>query len=55
MEITEDGKTQKHRKKSRHCMGKLLLPYENDNVCVACAYNVMKRNHELSKISWKKI
>ena len=55
MELTEDEFIQKHAKQCGHCNRKTLLPYEDEYTCVACGYNISKRNHELSKTQRKRI
>ena len=53
MEPTEDEIIEKDGTLCKHCDRNMLLPYEF--TCILCGYNVIKRKHELSKISRKKI
>ena len=55
MELTEDQIIEKYVKKGEHCGRDMLLPYEYGWTCVSCGCNVIKRKHELSKISRKKM
>ena len=55
MELTEDQIFEKNAKKREHCGRNMLHPYEYERICISCGYNVIKRKHELSKFSWKKI
>ena len=55
MELTEDEIIQKKGKRCGHCNRNTLRPYEYENTCSSCGYNVNKRKHELSKIQRKKI
>ena len=55
MEITEDQIIEKYEKDCKHCTWAILLPYEYELTCFACAYNVINCKKELSKNSWKEI
>ena len=55
MEQTEDEKIKKNGLLCKHCNQDTLLPYEYEFTCFSCGYDVIKRNHELSKIQRKKI
>ena len=52
MELTEDEIIQK---RCMHCNRNTILPYEYEFTCFSCGRNVIKREHELSKIQRKKI
>ena len=52
MELTEDENIQKH---GEQCVRNTSLPYEYELTCISWGYNVIKRKHELSKISREKI
>ena len=54
MELTEDEIIQKYAKNCGHCNRNMLLPYEYEWSCFGFGYNVIKRQHELSKIQRKK-
>ena len=54
MELTEDKTIQKYGSRCEHCSRNILLPYEYEDTCFSCGYNVNKRKHELSKIQRKK-
>ena len=49
MNLSEEEIFKKYAKNCGHCNRNILLPYENDNKCFSCGYNVIKRKHELSK------
>ena len=53
MKLTEDKIFEKHSKQCLHCTKNTLLPYEFENTCIACCYNVIKRENELTKIEQK--
>ena len=55
MNLSEDEIIEKYGKKCLHCNRNTLLPYEYENTCLSCGFNVVKRKHELSKIQRKKI
>ena len=55
MELSEDEIIKKHAKTCGHCSRNTLLPYEYEWTCISCGYNVIKREHELSKIQRKKL
>ena len=55
MELTEDETTGNFAKKCGLCGQNSRFPYEYVFTCFSCGYNVIKRKHELSKTSWKKI
>ena len=54
MELTEDEIIQKYGKHCGHCNRNTLLPYEYENNCIVCGFNLIKRKHELTKIQRKK-
>ena len=54
MELTDDEIIKNYAKQCRHCNRNTLLPWENDFTCISCGYNIIRQNHELSKIQRKK-
>ena len=55
MELTEGEMNKKYGKLCGHCNQNTLLPYEYERTCVSCAFNLIKKGHELTKNSTKKI
>ena len=55
MEFSEDEIFEKYAKHCCHCSRNTLLPYQYDWTCISCGFNLIKRNHELSKIQRKQI
>ena len=55
MELTEEEIIQKYAKRFGHCNRNNLVQYENENTCISCGYNVIKRKHQLSKIQRKEL
>ena len=49
MELTEDYIVQKYGKQCGPCNRNTLLPYEYDYTCFSCGFNLIKRNHALTK------
>ena len=54
MELSEDELIEQYGTHCSHCNQNTLLPYEYEWTCFSCGYNVIKRKHELSKITGKK-
>ena len=54
MELTEDEIIKKYGTLCKHCGRNMFLPPEYEWTCFSCGYNVIKRQHELSKIQRKK-
>ena len=54
MELTEDQILEKYAKQCRQCLRTTLLRYEYEWTCVACGYNVIRKN-ELTKIQRTKL
>ena len=55
MNLTKDQIIEKYGKHCGHCRRNTLLPYEYEWTCLSCAFNVIKRKNELTKIQKKKI
>ena len=55
MNLSADGTIEKDGKHRGHCNRNNLLPYEYKYTCISCGYNVIRREHELSKIQRKPI
>ena len=54
MDLTEEKKIVKYEKRCGHCNRNTLLPYEYEDTCFPCGYNINKRKHDFSKIQRKK-
>ena len=55
MELTENEIFQKNANLCGYCRRVTLLPYEYEFTCFACGYNLIRRKHQLSKISRERI
>ena len=55
MELTEDEIIEKYGKQCGHCNRNTLLLYEYESTCFSSGFNLIKRNHELTKIHRKRI
>ena len=55
MELTINEIIEKYAKHCGHCNQNTLLPYEYEYTCFSCGYNVIKRQHEFSKIQRKRM
>ena len=55
MELTKNQIIENFNKNFDHWARQIFLPYEYEITCSSCGYNVIKRKHELSKISRKKL
>ena len=55
MYLSEDQIIEKYGKVCGHCNRNTLLPNQYESTCFSCGYNVIRRNHELSKIQRKRI
>ena len=53
MELTDEI-IEKNAKHCGHCNRNTLLPYEYEWTCSSCAFNLIKRKHELTKIQRKR-
>ena len=47
MELVEDQRIESYANRCLYCTRNTLLPYEYEWTCVACGYNVVRRNNEL--------
>ena len=50
MELTEDEIIKKYAKRCGHFNRHTLLLYEHGFTCVPCGFNVIRTNHQLTKI-----
>ena len=55
MEVSEDEIIRKYGKNCGHCNRNTLLPYLYEWTCISCGFNLIKRQHELTKIQRKRI
>ena len=54
MELTENEILENYAKRCGHCNQSTLLPHEYEFTCFSCGYNIIKREHQLSKLQRKK-
>ena len=55
MKLTEDEIIQNYGKHCSPCNRNTLPPYEYEWTCISCAFNLIKRKHEITKIQREKI
>ena len=55
MELTEEEIFKKYGTLCKNCTRNLLLTYEYEWRCIFSRYNIIKRKHELSETSRKKL
>ena len=54
MELNVNENVHMYAKHCGQCRKNILLPKEVIFICIACGYNIIKREHELTEIQWKK-